>query len=64
MRTPPASPAPNIIPLDCTKLVEREGWDCPTCGHRHAGRPLAYICIGCLCPETKPPTPASPETQP
>lgn len=41
----------KIESLDVTKLVEQEGWDCETCGHRHAGRTLAYICIGCPCPE-------------
>jgi hypothetical protein len=46
--------APEIQELDCTKLIEREGWDCATCGHRHAGRTLANICIGCPCPETAP----------
>lgn len=25
---------------------------CPSCGHVHAGKRLAYICIGCPCPET------------
>lgn len=30
---------------------------CTGCGHQHAGRELAYICVGCPCPETpgKPP---------
>ena len=40
--------------MDCTKLIDREGWDCSKCGHRHAGRTLANICIGCPCPETSP----------
>ncbi len=22
---------------------------CPACGHTHAGRNLAYICVGCPC---------------
>ncbi len=30
------------------------GWDCTKCGHQHAGRELANICIGCPCPETQP----------
>src|SRR5262245_18400424 len=30
-------------------VVQRDGWDCAWCGHRHAGRQLAYICIGCRC---------------
>jgi hypothetical protein len=25
---------------------------CPACGHEHQGEPLAFICIGCACPET------------
>jgi hypothetical protein len=25
---------------------------CPQCGHEHAGIDLAFICIGCPCPET------------
>lgn len=37
--------------LDVTKLIEQEGWDCAVCGHRHAGSTLAYICVGCPCPE-------------
>jgi len=30
---------------------------CDKCGHAHTGIQLAYICIGCPCPETpgKPP---------
>jgi hypothetical protein len=44
----------EVVPLDCTALVAREGWDCAACGHRHAGRTLANICIGCPCPETSP----------
>lgn len=24
---------------------------CPKCGHQHAGRELAFICVGCPCPE-------------
>lgn len=35
--------------LDVTRLIEREGWDCGKCGHRHSGRSLGYICIGCPC---------------
>ena len=30
-------------------IVQRDGWDCAWCGHRHAGRQLNYICIGCGC---------------
>jgi hypothetical protein len=45
----------DIQPLDVTQLINREGWDCSTCGHRHAGRTLANICMGCACPETVPP---------
>ncbi len=41
--------------MDCTELIKREGWDCTACGHRHAGRTLANICIGCPCVETTPP---------
>lgn len=44
----------RIVPLDCTALIDREGWDCEACGHRHAGRTLANICIGCPCAETAP----------
>jgi hypothetical protein len=44
----------DIHVLDCTDLIAREGWDCVKCGHRHSGRTLAYICIGCPCDE-KPP---------
>jgi tRNA(Ile2) C34 agmatinyltransferase TiaS len=43
---------PDIHVMDVTKLIDREGWDCPKCGHRHAGRTLGYICIGCPCPAT------------
>lgn len=25
---------------------------CPVCGHTHQGRALAFICVGCPCPET------------
>lgn len=50
----PPVPVTDIHSLDCTTLVEREGWDCATCGHRHAGRTLGNICIGCHCPETIP----------
>lgn len=35
--------------LDVTALVEREGFDCPECKHRHSGKTLAYICVGCPC---------------
>jgi hypothetical protein len=38
--------------------VAVEGFDCESCGHRHSGQALAYICIGCACRET----PAPPET--
>lgn len=34
--------------------ADGEGWDCAKCGHRHAGRTLANICVGCPCPETAP----------
>lgn len=47
--------------LDVTQLIEREGWDCATCGHRHAGRTLAYICVGCPCPAQPPAEPAKAE---
>jgi len=40
---------PRIVPLDVTSNVERDGWDCAWCGHRHAGRAFGYICIGCAC---------------
>lgn len=40
----------NIETLDVTKPVEREGFKCPECEHRHAGKTLDYICIGCPCP--------------
>lgn len=40
---------PEIHVLDATALVQREGFDCKQCGHRHGGRSLAYICIGCPC---------------
>jgi hypothetical protein len=33
---------------------------CTKCGHHHSGVQLAYICIGCPCPET-PGKPAEPE---
>ena len=33
--------------------MSQEGWDCATCGHRHAGPLLANICVGCPCPKTK-----------
>lgn len=26
--------------------------NCKACGHQHQGVRLAYICIGCPCPET------------
>lgn len=35
--------------VDVTELVNKKGFDCRECGHRHAGRALAYICIGCSC---------------
>lgn len=34
--------------------VGHDGWHCETCGHQHAGKVLAYICIGCPCQETPP----------
>lgn len=40
---------PNIEVLDVTKLVEREGFKCKECGHRHSGKTLDYICVGCPC---------------
>lgn len=39
----------EIESLDVTRLVEREGFDCPECKHRHSGKTLAYICVGCPC---------------
>jgi len=42
------------ISSDATKSIEREGWDCDQCGHRHAGRAYANICIGCPCQSVKP----------
>ena len=42
----------RMIPAD--ESIKREGWDCAKCGHRHTGRTLANICIGCPCPETEP----------
>lgn len=30
-------------------VIEREGVNCFGCRHRHAGKALAYICIGCPC---------------
>lgn len=39
----------TIETLDVTRLVEREGFDCKQCGHRHSGKTLAYICVGCPC---------------
>jgi hypothetical protein len=44
-----------VEPLNVTKLIDREGWDCAKCGHRHAGQTLANICVGCPCSETTPP---------
>lgn len=41
--------------IDVTRLIEREGFACLECGHRHAGLTLAYICVGCPCPRTMPP---------
>lgn len=26
--------------------------DCAVCGHKHGGRDVAYVCVGCSCPET------------
>lgn len=46
----------EVVPLDCTDLIAREGWDCPDCGHRHGGRTIANICIGCPCERTQRPT--------
>jgi DNA-directed RNA polymerase subunit RPC12/RpoP len=40
---------PKVEVLDVTKLVEREGFKCRECGHRHSGKTLAYICVGCSC---------------
>ncbi len=38
---------------------------CPECGHQHQGASLAFICIGCPCPERpQPPAPASEAPQP
>ena len=37
-----------------TQSSGETGWDCEKCGHRHAGRRWANICIGCPCPETAP----------
>jgi hypothetical protein len=30
-------------------------WYCASCGHYHAAK-LANICVGCPCPEVKPPS--------
>ncbi len=29
--------------------THEDPWMCHECGHRHQGRRLAYICIGCPC---------------
>ncbi len=41
--------ATRIEELDVTALVNREGFKCPECKHKHAGRSLDYICVGCPC---------------
>ena len=42
---------------------------CADCGHQHAGREYAWICIGCPCPQFRPkveavPDPRKPVTEP
>ena len=47
----------DLYVLDVTDLIAREGWDCAACGHRHSGRTLGYICVGCPCPAQPPAAP-------
>ena len=34
----------------CVELMER-GENCAACGHEHMGADLAFVCVGCPCPE-------------
>lgn len=44
----PVATSPPLIEAD--RREWHPGFDCPECGHRHAGADLGSICVGCPCP--------------
>ena len=40
--------------LDRASDIQRRGFECDDCGHRHSGAAVGFICIGCPCPRITP----------